>query len=198
MQSLTKQELVDKLKGSGLSVFSLLEYLEIHRSDSVLEEDIRDIAYIRQQGSVFIVNKYTAKPFLNIAFEQNDEVYLNPILKILNIYAYFDYLLYTANENGFSVSSPQLDVTYIKKVKRDESQKKENVLNSNLCLEISISPMMECTLGTKNTAYNAKDLYEKVIYPQFREMLKETIGLEITDISQFDDKAFEILKMAKI
>jgi hypothetical protein len=83
-------------------------------------------------------------------------------------------------------------------VERDESQKKENVLYSNLCLEIPLGTMMECTLGTKNTEYNAKDLYEKVIYPQFKEMLKETIGLEITDISQFDDKAFEILKMAKI
>lgn len=198
MQSLTKQELVGKLKGAGMSVFSLLEYLEIHRSDSVLEEDIRDISYIRQQGSIFIINKYTAKHFLNIAFEQNDDVYLNNILKILNIYAYFDYLLYTANENGFSISSPQLECTYIKKVERDESQKKENVLYSNLCLEIPLGPMMECTLGTKNTEYNAKDLYEKVIYPQFKEMLKETIGLEIKDISQFDDKTFEILKMAKI
>ena len=82
--------------------------------------------------------------------------------------------------------------------KEPEIEQKGGVFYSNLCKEIPLGPMMECTLGMQNTAYSYQELYEKVIYPKFQGMLKETISLEIHHMSQFDDRAFELLKMAKI
>jgi hypothetical protein len=197
---LNKEELLDKIKEKSRKFLEIKNPGELNCTPEGILIDFNDIPYIRLHKGLFIINKHTAKSFFNIAFEDENDEYLEKIIEIFNIYAHFDYFLYTPKDYGFNVFSKGFEATYIeRKIKKEpEIKQKEVISYSNLCKEISLGPMMECTLGMKNTAYSYKELYENVIYPQFQEMLRESIGLEITHMSQFDDQAFELLKMARI
>jgi len=197
---LNKEALLHKIKEKSTKFLEIKNPGELNCTPEGNVIDFNNISYIRLHKGLFIINKHTAKSFFNIAFEGEEDEYLEKIIEIFNIYAHFDYFLYTPKDDGFNVYSKGFEANYIeRKIKKEpEIEQKEGVFYSNLCKEISLGPMMECTLGMKNTAYSYKELYENVIYPQFQEMLKESIGLEITHMSQFDDRAFELLKMARI
>lgn len=197
---LKKEEILDKLKEKSKKILEIKDGCALNCTPDGVLVDFNNIPYVRLYKGLFIINKHTAKSFFNIVFEGEINEYLEKIIEIFNIYANFNYFVYTARDNGFNIYSKGFEATYIerKPKKEPDPEQKEGVFYSNLCKEISLGPMMECTLGMQNTAYSYQELYENVIYPQFQEMLKETIGLEINHISQFDDRAFELLKMAKI
>lgn len=198
---LNQEEIIQKLSDKSKTCIDLKKG-ELDYCSNGLGITFDNMPYIRFYRGFFIINKQTAKDFFNIVFEGQEGEHLEKIIKIFNIYSQFNYLLYTAKNDGFNISCESFDATYIKREINSEPEqntvKNPTEVMSNLCLEISLGPMMECTLGMQNTAYSYQELYENVIYPQFQAMLKEQIGLEITDISQFDDRAFDLLKMSKI
>lgn len=195
---LTQLDIINKLKKNSLK-YKELGVGEYDYNDDGTIIDFGNMPYIRFYRGYFIFNKHTSKEFFDIVFEGEEDLYLQKIIKILNIYCQFNYALFNAKNDGFFMTIDSFDINY---TKRDPKQEKipRNPLAfmTNLCSEIALGPMTECTLGMQNTAYDYQELYEKIVYPNFKEMLKNTIGLEITDISQFDDKSFEVLKMAKI
>lgn len=199
----TPQEILNKLNERGIEVRPISvthEVVGMNVKREVIKEDLNDIHYIKKTNWIFIINKHTSKEFFDIVFENNDDIYLDKIIQILNVYAYFDYMMYTVNQKGFTIGGKFLDVTYQQKenITEQTDQKSARFTHSNLCQEISIGPIMKCVLGTQNTEYTYEDLYNKILYPQFKEMIKAATGLELLDMSQFNDRIFELLKMVKI
>lgn len=200
MQWLNCQKTIDKLNKKGFTVSHCPTYQQLSEGPSGIKENLNNVHELRVMKDMFVINKHNANDFFNTLSEYINDPNFNKIVKILKIYAYLDYLLYTVNNNGFSVSSRNLEATYVKiaPVKKADINNSTNIRHSNLCLEIPLGPMMECTLKEKNTEYHLKDLYEKVIYPTFKDMLKESIDLDIKNVNEFNDDMFDLLKMAKI
>lgn len=200
MKWLNCQETINKLHEKGLTVCHCSTYKQLVESPSGIKENLNAIHELRVMKDMFVINKHNADAFFNTLAGYINDPDFNKIVKILKIYAYLDYLLYTVNNNGFSINTRDLEATYVKRtpVKKTDTTNIPTVRHSNLCLEISLGPTMECTLQAKNTEYHFIDLYNKVIYPAFKAMLKETIDLDIKNINEFNDDMFDLLKMAKI
>lgn len=199
MKWLNCQDTINKLHEKGVTVFHCKTYEQLAEGSSGIKENLNAVHELRVMKDMFVINKHNANIFFNTLSEYINDPDFNKIVKILKIYAYLDYLLFTVNINGFSVSTNALDATYVKRtpVKKTDINNTA-VRQSNLCLEISLGPMMECTLQAKNTEYQFIDLYKKVIYPAFKDMVKENIDLDIKNINDFNDDTFELLKMARI
>lgn len=200
MKWLTCQETIDKLKEKAINVRICKTYEELAEGSSGSRENLSNINEIRIIKGLFVINKNNADEFFNTLLETIKDPYFGKIVDIFKIYAYLEYILYTINPTGFSVSIRDLDATYIKREpvkKLDVNHKPESIL-SNLCLEIPLGPMMECTIQAKNTEYSFKSLYDNIIYPAFKEMVKQTIDVEIKNIGDFNDDTFDLLKMARI
>lgn len=200
MQWLNCQKTIEKLLQKGFTVSHCKNYEQLAEGPNGTKENLNSTHEIRVLKDMFVINKHNANDFFNTLSEYINDPDFNKIVKILKIYAYLDYLLYTVNGNGFSVNTRDLEATYVKRtpVKKKDVNEIPEVRLSNLCLEIPLGPTMECTLQAKNTEYHFIDLYKKVIYPAFKTMLKETIDLDIKNINEFNDDMFDLLKMAKI
>ena len=200
MKWLNCQETINKLLEKGFTVSHCPTYEQLAQGSNGLKENLNDVQGLRVLKDMFVINKHNANDFFNTLAGYINDPDFNKIVKILKIYAYLDYLLYTVNSNGFSINTRDLEATYVKRtpVKKTDTTNIPTVRHSNLCLEISLGPTMECTLQAKNTEYHFIDLYKKVIFPAFKAMLNETIDLDIKNINEFNDDMFDLLKMAKI
>lgn len=194
------QDTINKLKEKNIPVRLCKTHKDLAEGSNGSRENLNNITEIRVIKEMFLINKLNAEVFFNTILEDIKDPYFIKIVDILKVYAYLDYLLYTINNNGFSVNTCDLEATYVKRtpVKKNDTVNVPNVRYSNLCLEISLGPVMDCTLQAKNTEYHFKDLYEKVIYPAFKDMLKATIDVDIKSINEFNNDMFDLLKMARI
>jgi hypothetical protein len=200
MKWLNCQETINKLKEQNIPVRLCNSYEALAEGSSGIKENLNNITEIRVIKEMFLINKLNAEVFFTAVSENIKDPYFKKIVDVLKVYAYLDYLLYTICHNGFSVSTRDLEATYIKRtpVKKKDVSEPPEVRLSNLCLEIPLGPIMKCTIQAKNTEYDFKDLYEKVIYPAFKEMLKTTIDVDIKSIDEFNNDMFDLLKMARI
>lgn len=200
MKWLNCQEIINKLNEKGIDVRICTNYPELGEDSNGIRKTLSDISEIGVLRNMFIINKHNSEVFFTTVLEVINDPCFKKIVDVLKIYAYLDYLIYTVDSNGFSVTTRDLEATYVKRtpVKKNDTVNATNVRYSNLCLEISLGPVMECTLQAKNTEYHFKDLYEKVIYPAFKDMLKATIDVDIKSINEFNNDMFDLLKMAII
>jgi len=137
---LTTKEIVEKIKQKYdhyVEVGSPYD-LTTHADGSKIR--LNQIESIRMYSGIFLINKYTSKDFFNIVFENNQDQDLENLIKIFNIYASFDYLMFSIKHNEFSVSNGFFNANFVKRSKPVEKKEEDsNPYKTNLCKEIALS-----------------------------------------------------------
>lgn len=196
---LDQKEIVEKIKQKYNYYVEVSSPSDLTTNPDGIKIALSQITNIRMYSDIFFINKYTSKDFFNLVFEGDQDKNLENLIKIFNIYASLDYLMFSTKVNEFNVSNEIFNAKFINRPEPAVKKEKENEpYKTNLCNEIVLSAMMTTTLGMKDVGFSYQELYENVVYPQFQEMIKKTIDVEIKDITEFNDDMLDLVKMVKI